>query len=69
MSNFHRQQSQCQGKDPFDSFDQAMQGITNKLKHLVRPYHCKVCQKYHVGSIENHRRRRIAQKQLKEGKQ
>lgn len=67
-TNSHRKLSQCIGKDSFESFEKAAQGVSNKLKHLVRPYHCRVCQQYHVGSIENHRQRQLAQKRLKEGK-
>ena len=68
-SDQSRRLSQCEGKDKFENFDQALQGVSNKLWHLVRPYHCQVCDKYHVGSIETQRLKRISLAKIKEKKQ
>lgn len=60
--------SSCEGKDKFDTFEIAMEGVSGRLRHLVQPYLCQVCGSYHVGSIETKRKIRLAKTKLKEKK-
>jgi hypothetical protein len=47
-------QTQCAGKDPFDTFAlaKAVAVKTKRDKHKanIRVYHCPHCHKYHIGS-------------------
>lgn len=62
-ANPTRQLSQCEGKHKYESATAAQQGVSNRLRRLVRPYHCQICQGWHVGSVEGGRRKRVARDQ------
>lgn len=56
-----RRLSQCEGKDKFDSFAQAEDGISNRLRHKVRPYNCQVCRFWHLGNVNGSRQKRLTE--------
>lgn len=55
--------SQCTGKHPFASWEAADASMSAKLRRLCAPYHCSSCGKWHIGSRETKRNRRLAQRE------
>lgn len=56
--------SMCEGKERFDS--KAAADRTVRRGKPIRPYHCLVCNGWHVGSMQNAREQRLVQKRRKE---
>lgn len=48
--------SSCTGKQGFDSRPEALRTIRPRVQGIVSPYRCRVCHRYHVGSVEERRR-------------
>lgn len=60
------QLTECEGKPPFDSYSLAASTLSHKLKKVAKVYHCRVCHKWHVGGVQNSRRKILAIKREKE---
>lgn len=61
-----RAQVECQGKHPFPSYSQAAATIRPDMRKVVQAYQCRTCGKFHIGSIEANRKKRLALKWKKE---
>jgi hypothetical protein len=46
-----RRDSECSGKHPFGSFEAAKKTMSRELLKVAKPYHCRSCGKYHIGSV------------------
>lgn len=54
----------CEGKDKFQSFEQADKTIGHRLRQFSHAYRCTVCQSWHIGGrrIDRHKRLELAEK-------
>lgn len=57
----NRRMSQCSGKFKYESFKAAEKGLR---RPGLQVYHCKVCQTFHVGTID--RGRKLAKREKRE---
>lgn len=49
----------CEGKDGFQSFEQADKTISYRLRQFSHAYRCTVCGKWHIGGRRVNRNHRL----------